>query len=109
MLVANCMSCGDEHPLGDRPVTDMGSTTKCPACGDRPYGSEPTGDGVVKPESERIADAIGDVHGVGEGTLENIRATFSLLAELERATAEQLQTIDGVGEKTAEGIVEAVR
>ncbi|MDB9247500.1 helix-hairpin-helix domain-containing protein [Halorubrum ezzemoulense] len=105
-MYAKCHNCGDEHPLGDR---SMGfTTTTCPSCGTTSYESHPDGRGEVKPESERIADAIGDLDGVGDQTLDNILDTYDFYVEIEAASVDELTDIRLVGDATAERISAAV-
>jgi predicted nucleic acid-binding Zn-ribbon protein len=105
-MYAKCHNCGDEHPLGDR---KMGfTTTACPSCGSTRYESHPDERGDVKPESERIVDAVGDLDGVGDETLENILDAYDFYVEVESASIDELTDVRLVGEATAEQITEAV-
>lgn len=107
---AMCHGCDDVHPAGDRRLDEDGHlTTICPACGSPSYETRSTGERIVKSEGERIADAVGDVEGVGPDTTENIQAAISCYAELEAASRKQLRAIDGVGPVAADGIRDAVR
>lgn len=105
-VVAHCSNCSDTHPVSQRPKKR--GTTKCPICGDTGYESEFTGETIDKSEPERILEAIEDVYGVGEKNSANIVNEFSTFAGLQNASVEQLVAIDGVGQKTAEGIKEKV-
>jgi ERCC4-type nuclease len=111
MIYARCTDCGDEQPVGDRPAhaptEETTCTTKCPSCKSTSYESIADGDGISKSEDERITDAIRDVYGVGQKNLDNILDTYSTYVEIERADVEDLTAIEGIGEKTAEGIVAA--
>ena len=103
-LAARCTDCDDLHPLGDRQMD--GVTTICPACGSPSYRSEPQGDQTIKPDDERIADAVRDINGVGDQTLENIIEAFSTYYEFEAATERELRQIEGVGKQTAARITQ---
>lgn len=111
MVYARCSECGDEHSIGDRtrfpPDGETCQTTTCPACGSKSYESVADGEGITKPEAERIADAIRDVRGVGGETLENVVNRYGLFVELQAADAEELVEIENVGTATAERIVAA--
>jgi DNA ligase (NAD+) len=53
----------------------------------------------------RVINALG-IHGVGEVMAADLARHFTDLGELARATAEQLQTIEGIGPNIAEAIVD---
>lgn len=103
---ATCGDCGDVHPVADRRLD--GTATACPACGSTSYASSSTDEPIMKPERERIADAVRDADGVGPKTLETIQGTFPTLAELEAADREQLLEIEHVGPKAADAILKQV-
>lgn len=103
-VVANCMECGDQHPVGDRSQTS--GTTTCPRCGDTRYTSEVIGETDIKPDDARIRDAVQDVKGIGEETCENIISAYETYYDFEAASAEELNMIDGVGKLTSKRIVD---
>lgn len=106
-VTATCTDCKDEHPLADREAVP--GTTICPRCGSTSYRSEANGDGrVSKSEADRIQDAISDVRGVGDETIKRIINRYSLYAELEMATIDELIDVKNVGQATAERIQEKV-
>lgn len=105
-MYAECTDCGDTHPLADRTMGFV--TTTCPSCASTSYRSHPNGDGTVKPEPERIADAISDLRGVGDATLANLLDRYDFYVELEQASVDELTAVPHVGEQTAERITTAV-
>lgn len=105
-VVATCANCGDEHPVADRLIPGEAITTVCPHCGDTRYTSTALGGQSIKPDSERISDAVRDVRGVGNQTRENIISHFSTYQEFTNATESELCSIDGVGKQTAKRILE---
>lgn len=100
---ARCTDCGDEHPLGDRPLGDV--TTHCPHCKSTSYETLFTGDPITKPDDERITDVVRGISGVGDQTLENILTTFDAYYEFEAASRKQLESITGVGTQIATEIL----
>jgi len=107
-VVAECSTCDDRHVLGDRSTDEETvASTVCPVCGSPSYRTHCDGERVTKSESQRIADAVATVHGVGEETKRNIVEAFDLYAGLDEASIETLTQIDGVGEQTARGIQNA--
>lgn len=107
-VIATCSTCHDEHILADRLADHDHCTTVCPVCGATAYGSEPQGERNVKSERERIHDAVATVHGMGEKNLANLQNTYGLYAELVAADVDELVSIDGIGQKTAERIADRV-
>lgn len=104
MVGARCYRCDDEHPLGDRPMGEV--TTCCPHCGDTRYESVVHNKTHIKPDTERIADVVRGIDGVGEGTLENILESFPTYYDFVGAEEEALLKVDGVGQQIAERIKE---
>jgi len=100
-IAARCENCGDTHPLSDREMNKMGSTTTCPHCASLQYSTKAKGDHQVKHDKERMNDKLTGIKGVGEKTKQNIKRTFSTYHEFEAATENELQNINGVGARTA--------
>ena len=104
---AICSDCRDEHPLGDRLTDPDRTTTTCPNCRSTSYSSEPVDAETLPSERDRIHDAVADIRGVGQKNLKHLQNTFGLYVELETASVDDLTEVQGIGEKTAERIVEA--
>lgn len=106
MIHAECVDCGDTHPLADRSMGWI--TTNCPSCESTQYRTIYNGSHIEKSERARIRDAINDLDGVGGQTLGNILSEYDYYAELEVASVDELTEIRLVGDATAERIVDAV-
>lgn len=108
-VIATCHSCRDEHDLGDRPRVGESTTrtTACPSCSSTSYSSRAVGGEIDKSESKRIKHAVEDVDGIGAETVERLIQQYSLYAELESASVDELTEVKNVGTTVAERIQEA--
>lgn len=59
--------------------------------------------------NDRIRAVVEDVNGVGEATSKAIAREFDSLEALRRADREDLERVYGVGEETAEAVLERVK
>jgi len=101
-VTAHCLECDDRHDLGER--SESPTSTTCPVCGGSRYRSS-ADETVTQSQSQRIREAIRDVSGVGESSMENVVESYSTLAGLRNARVSELKQIKHVGETTAENIL----
>lgn len=59
--------------------------------------------------NDRIRAVVEDVNGVGDTTSKAIAREFDSLEDLRRADREDLERVYGVGEETADAVLERVR
>jgi ERCC4-type nuclease len=107
LVCAECKSCGLKHLQRSRiEHIDGPASTECPKCRSvryRTFIAESVPDELVDRERE-IERLLGEVDGVGNKAVENIKDRFEPLILLEQIEPEQLAEVKYVGMEKAERI-----